>query len=292
MKNIDVESFIKDLGIYVPPKSRFEILGNATALYFDHGNFYKLNFERGMLLYSLISKYKPKNILEFGTASGFGTLCMAWALSDNNIDGKIFTIDISSLTEKHTRPVKFDNGKNELKNISVQEIWKKIAKPEWLKKIEFLHGYSGKIFNSFNFPKIDFGYIDAAHFYEGVKHDFYSFLTVASQNFGILFDDYAQRDQYGIKKLLDEVDSEFKITLIDTDLNRDLLKLKMVNDKNYGMCWLDFYDSKPISEIVCIQDLSHFIKKYRTFEKRLRLRTKLNQKIPYLRKVKLSFWRY
>ncbi len=291
MKKIDINHFVNDLGINIPPITKFEELGNATSLYHDNGNFYKLNFERGILLYALISKYKPKNILEFGTAAGFSTLCMAYALDENKIDGKIFTIDINSLNEKHTRPVHFENNKQELQNISIKEIWEKIAKPEWIKKIEILQGYTGEIFNSYDFPKIDFGYIDGAHFYDGVKHDFYSFLTVASPNFGILFDDYIERKQYGIKKLLDEIDSEFNITLIDTDLNRDLLKLKMTQDKNYGMCWLDFYDSNSLSEFKSISDLSNFIKKYRKFETRLRLRSNLNQKIPFLKNIRLSFWK-
>lgn len=291
MKKIDIDDFINKLGIKIPPKTKFEALGNATSLYYDTKNFHKLNFERGILLYALISKYKPKNILEFGTASGFSTLCMAWALHENNIDGKIFTIDLISLTDKQLRPVDFGENKQQLQNISVKEIWQKVARPEWIDKIEFLHGYTGEIFNSYDFPKIDFGYVDGAHFYDGVKHDFLSFLTVSSSNFGILFDDYAHRYQYGVKKLLDELDSEFKITLIDTDLNKDLLKLKIVDDKNYGMCWLDFYNSQSINEISFIDDVPNFIKKYRKFENRLRLRTKLNQKIPLLKKIKLSFWK-
>jgi predicted O-methyltransferase YrrM len=78
-----------------------------------------------MLLYALIAKYKPKNILEFGTASGYATLCMAWAMEDHNIDGKIFTIDIEPMNKSTIRATNCGNGyTNEL--ISRKEIWNKI----------------------------------------------------------------------------------------------------------------------------------------------------------------------
>ena len=47
-----------------------------------------INYERGILLYSLIAKYRPKNVLEIGTAEGYSALCMAWAMTDCKINGK------------------------------------------------------------------------------------------------------------------------------------------------------------------------------------------------------------
>ena len=63
----------------------------------------KLNYQHGRLLYSILSYYinnilerknnEVINILETGTARGFSSICMSKALIDNEIPGKILTID-------------------------------------------------------------------------------------------------------------------------------------------------------------------------------------------------------
>lgn len=291
MDEIDVHAFINKLGIKLPPKSEFEELGNTTALYYENDQFWQLNFERGMLLYAFISKYKPQNILEFGTGAGYSTLSMARALHDNDIDGKIFTIDVMSMDTQHTRPVCFRSGKPQLQTIAISDIWEKVAPRDWVEKITLLNGYSREVFDLHNFPKIDFAYVDGAHFYQAVKHDFYSFLSVAAEKFGVLFDDYAIREHYGVKKLLDELDSEFDITLIDTDLNRDLMKLNAVKDEPYGMCWLDFYNSQKLSEISFFKELSNFISEYRKIEKRIKRREYVKKHLPFLKNIKHMVWK-
>lgn len=280
-----VYDFIVKLGIEIPAKSEFVELGNATALYHENEKFWQLNFERGMLLYALVSKYKPLNILEFGTGGGYSTLIMAKALHDNKIDGKVFTIDSMSIHKKHIRPVCIGSESPRLEMTTVYDIWKKMAPSNWTEKIILLNGYAREIFDKYKFPKIDFAYIDGAHFYQGVKHDFYSLLTVSSKNFGVLFDDYGAREHYGVKRLLDELDAEFDITLIDTDLNRDLIKLNAINNEEYGMCWLNFYNSKQTIDISFFNEIPKFIKKYRKIEKRIKLRVFINDYFPFLKKI-------
>lgn len=63
----------------------------------------------------------------------------------------------------------------------------RIAEPAGLSKIESLSGYAGKVMEKTKLAKINMAYIDGAHFYDAVKHDFYAFLKVASENFCILF---------------------------------------------------------------------------------------------------------
>ena len=94
MKIKTFDDFISSLNVTHPEFEKFLKLGDMTALFHEESKnqFIKLNYERGLLLYCLITKYQPKNVLEIGTASGFGTLCMAWAMVENNINGKIFTI--------------------------------------------------------------------------------------------------------------------------------------------------------------------------------------------------------
>jgi len=295
VKKIEAQTFIDSLQVKIPPIETFLKLGDMTALFINKKNqFVRLNYNRGPLLYGLISKYKPKTVLEFGTAGGFGTLCMAWAMEENNIPGKIFTIDIVPPDLKIKRPVDWSDGSGpKLEDISLNNLWKKAASPNWLKRIHIMTGYSGEIISKKILPKIDFVFLDGAHFYEGVKHDFYSFLQNSSSKFGALFDDYVARESFGIKKLIDDdISKTFDPILIDTDVERDLVKLGMVTNSDYGMCWIHS-DSlkKPKTEILSNKDIDSFLKQYRRFEKRLKIRNKINEKIPLLKNIRFRWWK-
>ena len=77
-----VDDFISSLDVKIPPFEEFVKLGDMTALFESKPNeFIQLNYERGPLLYALVSILKPKNILEIGTSRGYSTLCMAKILT-------------------------------------------------------------------------------------------------------------------------------------------------------------------------------------------------------------------
>lgn len=265
-----------------------------TALFHDESknNFIQLNYERGLLLYCLITKYRPKNILEIGTASGYGTLCMAWAMVENNIDGKIHTIDPIPITEKTDRALGDKRNGSRIENISVKEIWEQTAQKDWLEKIIPICGYSGKILKENSFPKFDFAYVDGAHFFDAVKHDFYSFLNHTNNEFGILFDDYVDRQHYGVKKLIDyDISKNFDVSLIKTDTNLHLEKILSLPKHDYGMCWLHSNSlKKPLDQIYSKSMRDEYIKKYIKFENRLARRYKLNKKFPMLKNIRFKFW--
>jgi predicted O-methyltransferase YrrM len=290
------EEFLSSLNVKIPSIGQFIDLADMTTLFYDQSKnrFIRLNYERGLLLYALISKFKPKNILEIGTASGYGTLSMAWAMSDNNIDGKIFTIDPIPISEKTERPLYDHSNKGQrIENVSVQEIWKKVAKQDWLDRVVTLCGYSGEIMRKNNLPKFDFAYIDGAHFFEAVKHDFYSVINNAAGEFGILFDDYVDRPQYGIKKLIDEEISKiFDVTLIRTDTDNNLAEMLSLTDPIYGMCWIHSSSlKKPLAEIYPKNQTDKFIDKYLRFEKRLKMRYEINKKLPFIKNTRFRFWK-
>ena len=92
MKKQTLGNFLNSINYTNSEFEDFWALGNATSLHEDTKG-QKLEFYRGPLLYALICYLKPKRILEFGTGGGYSTLCMAKALSDSKIDGKIYTID-------------------------------------------------------------------------------------------------------------------------------------------------------------------------------------------------------
>jgi len=253
------------------------------------------NYERGILLYSLIAKYKPKTVLEIGTATGYSTLCMARAMCDFQIPGKIYTIDPESINRKIELVSNVDLSTK--KTLTLKDHWSKIAPHEWLTKIEPIIGYSGRIMNKYKFPQIEFAYIDGAHFFEAVKHDFYAILKVVADEFNILFDDYTPGlYPNGVSKLIDDdVSQLFTVTVIDTDLEKRYQQIKQAYDYKdrskifHAMCLIQSNSlKKSLNEIISDPIMNKDLEKYRNYEKRWALRRNLNQKLPFLKNIAFS----
>jgi hypothetical protein len=286
LDSVKIEQFIDSLDIKIPPKEKFLELTHIFPIS-PQLNFAKQipNYERGILLYSLIAKYKPKNVLEIGTAEGYSTLCMAWAMTDYNINGKIFTIDPKPFDVPIKRNVTWeDNPKHDTVMLSRRELWNKFADKEWIKKIEVLTGFSGEVLQkNTKLPKMDMGFIDGSHVHEAVVHDFYAFLEVASENFHLLFDDYVSDENDGVTKTIDEeVAPNFDIALIQTNAKEQRKESGESPDELY-ICWLDSESlKKPLREIYPKSKSEQIISKYLKWEKRWKLRKDLNTKIPLL----------
>ena len=286
MNSVKIDQFIDSLVVKIPPKEKFLELTHIFPIS-PQLNFAKQipNYERGMLLYSLIAKYKPKNVLEIGTAEGYSTLCMAWAMTDYNINGKIFTIDPKPFDVPVERNVTWeDNPKHDTVMLSRRELWNKFADKEWIKKIEVLTGFSGEVLQkNTKLPKMDMGFIDGSHVYEAVVHDFYAFLEVASETFHLLFDDYVPNENDGVTKTIDEeVAPNFDVALIQTNTMEQRKESGESPDELY-ICWLDSESlKKPLREIYPKSKSEQIINKYLKWEKRWKLRKDLNTKIPLL----------
>ena len=287
LNSVKIDQFIDSLDVKIPPKEKFLELTHIFPIS-PQLNFAKQipNYERGILLYSLIAKYKPKNVLEIGTAEGYSTLCMAWAMTDYNINGKIFTIDPKPFDVPVERNVTWeDNPKHDTVMLSRRELWNKFADNEWIKKIEVLTGFSGEVLQkNTKLPKMDMGFIDGSHVYEAVLHDFYAFLEVASESFHLLFDDYVPNENDGVTKAIDEeVAPNFDIALIQTNAKEQRKESGESNKDELCICWLDSKSlKKPLREIYPKSKSEQIINKYLKWEKRWKLRKNLNTKIPLL----------
>jgi len=286
--SIKIGDLIDSLDVNLPSKEKFLQLSNICPI-----NPIKpennSNLERGILLYGLISKYKPKNILEIGTAEGFSTLCMAWAMTDCGLDGKIFTIDPKPFDEPKERVNSWETNKeNELVMLSTKELWNKFAEQEWLEKIQVFTGSSGEILEKMSnqLPKMDMGFIDGHHVYNAVMHDFHAFLQISSKKFQIIFDDYFQNGD--VAKVVDEnIVPNFDVTFVKTDA----IMKKSINDpkEELTMCWIDSSSlKKPLEEIFPKTESNKIISNYQKWEKRWKLRKNINKKIPFLDKIKFN----
>jgi len=183
----------------------FDAIGEFTAkkhrepsneLYKKAGCFYRPNYERGMLIYSLIRKYKVQSYLEIGFGRGYSAFCAAKAMDEDGIDGKITTVDPN-----------FD--KNHLQNLG------KVFPKSWFEKIQFVQAKSEDAVPTFeNFDMI---YIDGDHTYEAVKKDWD--MCKDKWNKICLFDDYhlsSKEEDKNIQcaKLIDEIENSSKELII------------------------------------------------------------------------------
>ena len=287
---IKIDQLINSLNIQIPSKEKFLQLTRIFPIYPQLESNPVINYERGILLYSLIAKYKPKNVLEIGTAEGYSTLCMAWAMVDHDINGKIFTIDPKPFDIPIEREITWKkNLEHNTVSLSTKELWNKFANKEWIKKIEVLTGFSGEILQkqTKELPKMDMGFIDGHHAYEAVIHDFYAFLQIASENFYLLFDDYNPNENRDVTKVInEEVVPNFDVTLIKTNAKQQRKEANELENE-LDMCWLESSSlKKPLHEIYPKSKSDQIISKYLKWEKRWKLRKTLNSKIPLLDKFR------
>ena len=287
LDSIKTDEFIDSLNVQIPSKEKFLQLNRIFPIN-QKTKIKIINYERGMLLYSLIAKYKPKNVLEIGTAEGYSALCMAWAMTDYDINGRIFTIDPKPFDVPIKREITLEeNPKHESIMLSTKELWNKFANKEWIKKIEVLTGFSGEILQkkTKEFPKMNMGFIDGHHTYEAVIHDFYAFLQTASENFSLLFDDYSYHVDVNVSKAInEEIVPNFDVTQIITEAEQQRKEAnRPARTHELGMCWIESRSlKKPLREIFPKSKSAQIINDYLKWEKRWKLRKNLNSKIPLL----------
>ena len=240
MNEISIQNLINSFKITIPPESEFLKLSRITPVNPKRDENSIVNFERGMLLYALITKFKPKTVLEIGTAEGYSTLCMAWAMTENKIEGKIYTIDPKSHDLSVERTIILEDGDTITEKLSTKELWDKFASPKWIDKIEVITGYSGEVLRTKQFPEIEFYYIDGSHVYEAVKNDFFSVLKLVSEKFSILFDDYIPNRIDGVTRVInEEIINAFETTLIRTNTKKQRIELKSDDVNELVMCFIN-----------------------------------------------------
>jgi hypothetical protein len=284
MRTIDVKDKVAELGVVLPPMDEFWRLGDLTALRQDeHGRFYRANYERGILLYALVAKYKPQSVLEFGTGRGYGCLCMAWTMVDHNIPGFIYTIDMTPPDEQFEWAIDWGSGPR-VERLARNQVWPKAAPRTWLERIHVLTGFSGEVMRRWHGPPIELAFIDGGHSYDVVRHDFYSVLEVAAEHFGILFDDYAPIPGYGVQRLVDEeVAPYFEAELIYTDRRWPGGERAALQEPEYGMVWIHSERPRQPLDLYAPDALAKFLKDYRRRECWARLRRRAGRVYRWLR---------
>jgi len=268
IRTLDIEDKIRELGAEMPPEESFLELGDLTALRRDtEGRFYRSNYQRGILLYALVATYRPKTILEFGTGRGYGALCMARALVDCGIDGQVYSIDFRRFDEEQDWCIDRGDGPN-VERLSLSGVWSQHCPRLWTERVWPLTGTSATVMAHWKrrgLPPPDFAFIDGSHDYSPVKHDFYSFLNVASVPFRVLFADYTRRPDFGVPRLIDEdVAPFFHADALRTSSRWHPSQIGQPLEQDHGMVFVDSERvERPIGEAFPAHRVRTYLNSYR-----------------------------
>lgn len=208
MRKIIIQEKLKEMGVHIDDivMGDFDVIGEYTAKknrtpdkesYKTAGCFFRPNYERGILMYYLTRKNEFNSVLEIGFGRGYATMCMAKAMCDHGIDGKITTVD-PNLNEEF-----------------LQQLGK-IFPREWFEKINFVKSTGDQFYKSNPDEIFDFVYIDGDHRYEAVKND-WEYAKTHFKKF-VLFDDYEVSDKIiqdiECKKVIDDIEGYEKELII------------------------------------------------------------------------------
>jgi hypothetical protein len=204
MEHIFIQDLLKkhEISLNEINLGEFDYIGEYTAkkmrdqndpLFSKVGAFFRPNYERAILIYSLIKKYKLRSYLEIGFGRGLSAIAAAKAMHDLGNDGKVFSIDI-----------KFDE--NQLK------LMQQVFPQEWLQRLTLVNGSSQEMLPQVfsQVPNFDFIYVDGDHRAPAVQADWDA--TKEKWNNFLLFDDYhlptKKEADIECAQVIDKIDSE------------------------------------------------------------------------------------
>ena len=192
-----------------------------------------INIDHGKILYSLLRTYLSDNsnedninIVEIGTAKGFSSICMAKALNDHGVQGKIFTFDILDHTSKRI----WNSYADKINGISRFEL---ISKWQYLVKnyIIFISGFSHINLKKIFFYRINFAFIDGSHYGHDVEFEFKEITKYQFKNDIIVFDDYNKNKYPDLSNKIDQLlqSNNYFVKIIEGVLGRNYI-LAIKND--------------------------------------------------------------
>lgn len=197
MKRVHIKQKLEEIDCPVESLSLgdFDYIGEFTAkknrgkdspLFNSAGCFFRPNYERGLLIYSLVKRFEVSSFLEIGFGRGYGSFCAAKAMCDKGIDGKIYSIDPTPDEEL-------------VKNLT------QVFPQEWFEKLNLFKGVLTDAIPKMGDMKFDMVYIDGDHRYEAVMSDWQNIKD--RYNKFVLFDDYSDEGNQDIevKRFVDDI---------------------------------------------------------------------------------------
>lgn len=209
-KNFDHSKFLNEISKYfgyLYDKNDMDDIALKLQIINKGKSGSKPLYLHGYVISSALQKYINDNtynnltILESGTARGFSSIIMAKLLDNNQIDGKIHTLDIIP----HNNP-QFDNCikaaqlKQKISREKCIEEWKDLSD----KYINYHTGDSKQLLHNLNFEKIHFAFLDGHHVYDYVKYELNYVKNRQEKGDVIVCDDYTKTQFPEICRAIDE----------------------------------------------------------------------------------------
>lgn len=201
----EIDAYEKRMGFRVDSEW-FEELALHTQVVIKKS---KLNYQHGRILYSTFSNYlsnlnssDPVTVFETGTALGFSAVCMAKALRDRDVSGKIVTLDIIS----HNDPMYWnciDDHEGPKSRQQLLQPWS-----EELLRIVFIQGWTGKQMERTGLLRINFAYLDAQHTEEDVLKEYRYVRERQEAGDVIVFDDVTAGSFDGVVQAVENIEQE------------------------------------------------------------------------------------
>jgi predicted O-methyltransferase YrrM len=168
-------------------------------------------YQHGRLLYTSLRKFikdrslKNVNIVETGTARGFSSVCMAKALADSEVKGKILSYDVLPHHHKMFWNC-IDDHKGKKTRAELLESYKDLCETY----IIFHQGNSLTEMKKTCLGRVHFAFLDGGHEYFHVMNEFRYIAPFQKTGDVIVFDDYTPDKFSGVVKAVDEICNIYK----------------------------------------------------------------------------------
>jgi predicted O-methyltransferase YrrM len=163
-------------------------------------------YQHGRLLYAALSRYlrtsgvRNPTVVETGTARGFSALCLARALDDAGVSGKVLTFDVlpHDLTMYWNCIQDLDGPRTRAQLLNHYR--------ELLETYVIFHaGDSARELRKLGCPRVHFAFLDSVHTYAHVMAEFATLRERQRPGDVLFFDDYAPESYPGVYQAADEI---------------------------------------------------------------------------------------
>jgi hypothetical protein len=146
-----------------------------------HHEASKLNLGFGFIYYGVVRALRPKHTLVIGSGYGFSVVCLALGIRDNGFGALTFVDPSYSLLKDG--PLKTIGGRGTWSDSeSVRSHFQRFNVEHIVTHYRQLSEDFFENYEVSKLPEIDIAFIDGAHYYKHVKHDFLEVLKRSRAN--------------------------------------------------------------------------------------------------------------
>lgn len=166
-------------------------------------------YQHGRVLYAALRRYiaetgeQDVTVVETGTARGFSAICMARALVDAGVNGRIITVD----SVPHDVPIYWNCIDDHERAKSRRELlapWEDLAA-----RVVFLHGRTEAVMPRLKLTRVNVAFLDASHTERDVVFEFESVAPAQRTGDLLVFDDYTPARFPGVIAAVDRIERDF-----------------------------------------------------------------------------------